>query len=232
MAETPVLVVLQARMGSTRLPGKVLRHLAGQTLLAHCVRRLAAADVGPVVVATTLHHEDDAVVEEARRLGVAWFRGAATDVLQRFVRLADAWKAGVVVRATADNPAVDVAAPSRVLQTMAEGADYVVEVGLPAGAGVEAVRRSALDRAHREATSHYDREHVTPYVKDRPGQFDLRWPAAPATLRHPRVRLTVDTPSDLAFMDRVLRMAAADALTPLTRIIDHARGLRQVLEDA
>jgi spore coat polysaccharide biosynthesis protein SpsF len=232
-ATTPVLVVLQARMGSTRLPGKVLRSLAGHTLLSHCVRRLVAADVGPVVVATTRRPEDDAVVDEARRLGVAWARGADSDVLQRFALVADVWGAETVVRATADNPAVDVEAPGRVLQWMAAGADYVVEDGLPVGAAVEVVRRSALDRAHRAATSAYDREHVTPFVKARPDEFRIERPVAPPALRRPDVRLTIDTRSDLKFMERVLEAAAGDAtLVPLAGIIERAARLTRPLEES
>lgn len=232
-ATTPVLVVLQARMGSTRLPGKVLRPLAGHTLLSHCVRRLVAADVGPVVVATTRRLEDDAVVDEARRLGVAWARGAVSDVLQRFAFVADVWNAEVVIRATADNPVVDVEAPGRALQWMAGGADYVVEDGLPVGAAVEGVRRSVLDRAHREATTAHDREHVTPYMKARPDEFRIERPAAPAALRRSGLRLTVDTRSDLKFMEGVLEAAGGDAaLVPLARIIEYAARLTRPLEES
>lgn len=232
-ATTPVLVVLQARMGSTRLPGKVLRPLAGHTLLSHCVRRLVAADVGPVVVATTQRDEDDAVVDEARRLGVAWARGADADVLQRFALVADLWNAEVVIRATADNPVVDVGAPARALQWMAAGADYVVEDGLPVGAAVEVMRRSVLDRAHREATTAHDREHVTPYVKARPDEFRIERPAVPAALSRSDLRLTVDTRSDLIFMERVLEAAGGGtALVPLARVIEHAVRLTRPLEES
>ena len=102
-----VAVILQARTGSQRLPGKVLASLASATLLEHCVSRLQASGVGPVIVATTTLPADDVIAAEARRLGVTAFRGSCDDVLDRFVRAADAAGAEFVIRATADNPAVD-----------------------------------------------------------------------------------------------------------------------------
>jgi spore coat polysaccharide biosynthesis protein SpsF len=217
---SPALIVLQARMGSTRLPGKVLAALAGRSVLAHCVERLVAAGVGPVVVATSADGQDDVVAGESARLGVSCVRGPLTDVLARFVLAADGWKGSFVVRATADNPAVDVGAPSRVLGPLAAGADYVVEVGLPVGAAVEGLRTEALRLAHRDAVDEYDREHVTPFIRTRPARFRVEPIAAPSGLRRPDLRLTVDTPADLAFVRQVFDAAGATRrLAPLADLI-------------
>ena len=159
-------IILQARLGSSRLPGKALATIAGQTILDHCLRRLMFAGVAPVVLATTDRPEDQALVDVAERLGASVFRGDASDVLGRFVAAADAFGFDSIVRATGDNPGTDIQAPGRLLAALRTAeADYVYEQGLPYGAAVEAVTREALVRAAREATQPDDREHVTTYVR-------------------------------------------------------------------
>jgi spore coat polysaccharide biosynthesis protein SpsF len=216
-----VPIVVQARIGSHRLPGKVLAEIAGKPLLEWCLLRLAAARVGPVVLATTTLAADDPLEALAARLGVTTVRGPDEDVLQRFALAADYWNARFFVRATADNPAVDIDAPRRVLAAIAEcGADHVVETGLPVGAAVEAVRTAALYQALVQSHDPYDREHVTPYLYRNPGRFVALSPPAPAPLQRPDLRLTVDTAGDLSFMRRVLaRAAPAGELAGLAEII-------------
>jgi spore coat polysaccharide biosynthesis protein SpsF (cytidylyltransferase family) len=125
-------VILQARMASRRLPGKALALVGGRTILAQCLGRLQHGSPVPVVLATTDRPEDDQLEEEAARLGVRTFRGPSDDVLARFVRVARALKVDWVVRATADNPAVDMDAPGRVLRLIAStGVDHVSEADLP-----------------------------------------------------------------------------------------------------
>lgn len=214
------LIVLQARMGSYRLPGKVLAPVAGASVLSHCIRRLLAARVGRVIVATTTRAEDAAVALEAERHGVRAFRGATDDVLDRFVQATVAWSGEYVLRATADNPLVDIGAPARVLKVLEAGADYCVEEGLPVGAAVEGIRTGALRACAALAQTPYDREHVTPFLKRHPRRFAVRPVAAPVELRRPTLRLTVDTREDLAFVRSLVdEIGAADGLTPLGAII-------------
>jgi spore coat polysaccharide biosynthesis protein SpsF len=197
-------IILQARVGSTRLPAKALAPIGETTLLERCLRRLTLADVGEVMLATTEASEDDALAEIAGRLNVRTFRGSTEDVLGRYVAAAQTLGVDVVIRATGDNPAVDIEAPARVLQILqTASADYACEDGLPIGAGVEAVRVGALLRAAAAATSIEDREHVTLYVKRRPGPFRVRREPAPAALYRPDVSLTVDTREDLDYVRRL-----------------------------
>jgi spore coat polysaccharide biosynthesis protein SpsF len=203
-------LVLQARMGSSRLPGKVLARLGGRSVLAHCMDRLTAARVGELVVATTTRPEDDAVVEEATRAGVRVVRGPVDDVLGRFVLAVADWDGPYVIRATADNPLVDVEASARVLRALDRGADYCVEDGLPVGAAVEALRTEALRDAAALATSAYDREHVTPFVRHSPDRFAVHILAAPPALRRPALRLTIDTRHDLQFVRSLVEQAGHD----------------------
>jgi spore coat polysaccharide biosynthesis protein SpsF len=215
-------IILQARLGSSRLPGKALVPIAGQTILEHCLRRLMFAGVAPVVLATTDRPEDRALADIAQRLGASVFCGDADDVLGRFVAAADAFGFESIVRATGDNPGTDIQAPGRVLAALRSAeADYVCEQGLPYGAAVEAVTRDALLRAAQAATHRDDREHVTTYVRRNSQLFRVVSLAAPAPLRRPDVRLTVDTAEDLAHVRAIFARTDED-LPSLRRLIEAA----------
>lgn len=172
------------------------------------------------MVATTLLEADDEVVRLAERLGVPVVRGSTDDVLDRYRLAVESWAGPFVIRATADNPAVDVDAPLRVLQHLGAGADYVVEAGLPEGAAVEGVRTEVLRLAAREATTAYEREHVTPWVKAQSAHLNIAFPDAPAGIRRPDLRLTVDTADDLTRIGAVLTaVGAGTRIVPLAEIV-------------
>ncbi len=212
-------IVLQSRMASQRLPGKALAPIAGRPLLEQCLIRLLASEAAPVILATTTRGDDDAVADVGERLGVPVFRGAEDDVLDRFVRCAEEFRLDVVIRATADNPAVDIDAPARLLAAARRsGADYVREDGLPYGAAVEAVTTRALHRQAQLIDAAVDREHVTTYVRRHEGQFAVLGLSAPASLARPDVRVTVDTPEDLQQMRRMYALAG-EGLRPLSAFI-------------
>jgi spore coat polysaccharide biosynthesis protein SpsF (cytidylyltransferase family) len=210
-----VAIILQARMGSRRLPGKTLASIAGRTVLEHCVERLRAASDMQVILATTTRPEDDCLEQEGARLGVAVMRGPDEDVLGRFVMVASALSLTVVVRATADNPAVDMDSPRRVLDALCQaGADHVVEDGLPYGTTVEAMSAEALIRQHALAVAAADREHVTPFMRRDPRFTSVRV-MAPEAVRRPDLRFTVDTALDLEFVRRVFENCEAEAGRPV-----------------
>jgi spore coat polysaccharide biosynthesis protein SpsF len=207
-------IVLQARMGSKRLPGKVLEAIGAQSIFAHCVRRLRTTSGLPVILATTTLREDDVLVAAAEQLGVAVVRGPEDDVLARYVLAAATFALIEVIRATADNPAVDMDAPRRTLELLRRtGADHITERGLPVGGGVEAVSAAALFLANASTTDVFDREHVTPFIR-REHQFVSLDALVPGYLRGPSLRLTVDTPEDLQFMRRVMAQVALSDGTP------------------
>ena len=191
-------IILQARYNSSRLPGKALEVVAGRTVLEHCLRRLIKAGVAHVVLATTWEPEDDALAIIARRVGAGVYRGDTDDVLGRFANAARFFDLDPVLRATGDNPAVDVQAPGRVLAALRlTGADYVFEAGLPHGSAVEGMTAAALHTAAALAQDPYDREHVTPFIRTNRHMFGVAKVSAPASLVRPALRLTVDTQEDL-----------------------------------
>jgi len=226
------LIVLQARFRSQRLPGKALADLAGRPVLARCLDRLRMSCAAPVVLATTTRADDDALVAVALDRGVPVVRGPEDDVLARFVMAVARFGASYAVRATADNPFVDIDAPRRVLEALvAWGADHVVEAGLPYGAGVEAVTAAALRKADLLAREASDREHVTTYIR-RSQRFAAVEIDAPAPLRHPDLRLTVDTPEDLEFARAVMAQLAGAAGEPsLSSVIGAAYALMPALSE-
>ena len=221
------LIILQARVSSVRLPGKVLAQIGARTLLGHCLERLLAGRAAPVLLATTERPEDDCLVSIARARGVQVFRGPSSDVLRRFTLAATTTGTKFVVRATADNPAVDVDAPNRVLALLrSSGTDYACEQGLPYGAAVEAVTTEALLRADGLATDARDREHVTTLIRRDTARFSSQLAAAPARLVRPDIRVTVDTAADLAFMRAVSARLGDPAHEPaLDRVIAAADAL-------
>lgn len=198
------VIVLQGRMASQRLPGKALAAVGARSILAHCLARLRIGRAAPVVLATTERPEDDALAAVAALYGVAVFRGPDADVLSRMLLAARSVGARYLIRATADNPAVDVGGPERLLaELIFSGVDYVGEHDLPYGAAVEAVTVEALAEAATLATGADDREHVTTYIKREAGRFRTVMVPAPVKLRRPDVRVTIDTRSDLRYMKQV-----------------------------
>ena len=163
------------------------------------------------MLATTTQPEDDALAGIAARLGVPVHRGATEDVLGRFAETAALFHLDPVLRATADNPVVDIESPARVLAALQQThADYIREEGLPLGAAVEGMTADALQRAARTATDPYDREHVTTFIRKRRDLFRVTQIDAPAPLACASLRLTVDTADDLKWVRQLFARAGAD----------------------
>ncbi len=221
-------IILQARLASVRLPAKVLAPVGGRTILHRCITRLMSSGVGPVILATTDAPADDALALVASRLGAWVYRGDADDVLARMCGAAEAYEIDPIVRATADNPAVDPAAPGRLIEALRTGgADYAREDGLPVGAGVEAITAAALRASAGLATSAYDREHVTTFIRANAAPQRLRLLSPPAALRQPSLRLTVDTADDLDWIRELFFRAAVDEPSVAQLIAAATRTMRQ-----
>jgi spore coat polysaccharide biosynthesis protein SpsF len=200
-----VVAVVQARLGSTRLPGKCAADLAGRPLIAWVLGRLArAATLAEVRLAIPEGAEDDPLAELAEGLGFPCTRGSLEDVLDRFARAGRESEAEHVVRVSGDSPFTDPALVDAAVRAhLRSGSEYTRNfqpMDIAPGLCVEAIARAALERAAREASDPYDREHVTPYFYRVPGRFrTLRVPVSPELMR-PDLRLCVDTADDLAAM--------------------------------
>lgn len=194
-------------MGSLRLPGKVLMKIQGQSMLARSIDRLRAAQVvDRVVVLTTRLAEDEQVADEARRAGADVYRGPVLDVLTRFRGASEAFAPEVIVRATADNPLIDIGSVDRVVCALREAKlDWCIEGDLPVGAATEALTAVALEEVDRKAVTVRHREHVTLYIKEHPEEFRTAILHPPAALRRPDIRLTVDTPEDFIYVESLVR---------------------------
>ncbi|WP_449062879.1 cytidylyltransferase domain-containing protein [Planomonospora algeriensis] len=203
-----IIGIVQARTGSTRLPGKVLRELSGRSVLGWVVRAVQEARaVDELVVATTTEAADDAVAAECGRLGVACSRGPVDDVLTRFTAALAGRPGDAVMRFTADCPLLDPAVirETALVYRAVPGLDYLSTAlprTLPRGTDVEIVGRAALEKADQDADS-YHRTHVTSYVYTRPDDFRIMG------LTHPPeaadLRVTLDTEEDWALISRVVR---------------------------
>jgi len=199
------VAIIQARLSSTRLPGKVLKDICGETMLARVVHRTQRATLlDEMVVATTTLSSDDVIVIECERLGIPVFRGSELDVLDRYYRAAKKYQAEVVVRITADCPLL---APEIIDQVVGifrekDSLDFVSNRlpprTFPRGQEVDVMSSNALERAWRKDDNPTWREHVTPYIYNHPEKFkivtvtnaeDYSW-----------MRWTVDTAADLDFV--------------------------------
>jgi len=201
-----VLAIIQARMGSTRLPGKVLRDLGGEPVLSRVLSRVQRMRrIHEIIVATTEKSADDAIEEAARRNGAAVFRGSEEDVLDRYYRAACSCQAEVVLRITADCPLIDPELSDQVTQRfLTERPDYasnVLERTYPRGLDTEVMTVVALERAWQAASEPYQRMHVTPYLYQHPEAFKLLSVTGEAD--HSQHRWTLDTPEDLKFLQAV-----------------------------
>ena len=201
--QRPVAIV-QARMGSTRLPGKVMRSLIGRPVLWHVVDRLRfCQNVGAIVVATTTEPEDDVIEDWCCGHWVQCFRGSQDDVLDRYYHAAKFYQASSILRITADCPALDPVVVDELLgEYMAHAYDICGLSGsFPDGLDCEVMSFSALEQAWREAEMASEREHVTSYIHTHPDLFHVGKFERFIDLEHHR--WTLDEESDFRFLERV-----------------------------
>ena len=209
------VIIVQARMGSTRLPGKILRQLAGRSVLEHTIDRLRRVrNADEVVIATTDQATDDTIAQMARELGVSVYRGDESDVLMRYLGAARMVDADIIMRVTSDCPLIDPEVCDAVLDLRAQtSADYAANNMprlFPHGLDCEAFTRDALEQAAADATDAYDREHVTPWIR-RSVDFrhaNLVGPGWPANQQ----RWTLDYPEDFTFFSELFDLLPADRL--------------------
>lgn len=215
-----VVAIVQGRMASSRLPGKILADLNGQPVLAWVVRRAQrAVGVDQVVVATSVSNDDDVVEAFCKEEGYACVRGNLHDVLDRYVTAARQFDAEVIVRLTGDCPFIDPAMLANNLRTFLETQpelDFAAnrlpgERTIPIGLDAEFCTMTALETAWREATEPHQREHVMPFFYEHPERFNILHIKHSPNYGH--LRWTVDTPEDLELARRIAATFPNDTFT-------------------
>lgn len=213
MTEAPRTIgIVQARMSSSRLPGKVLEPIADKpAILFMCERLGRSRRLDGICVATSSDGSDDVLAERVRSAGIPLFRGSLEDVLDRFLGAARQERADIVVRLTGDCPLMDPQLVDRVIEARERGDyDYASNVDPPTypdGLDIEVLTMGALERAHREARLQSEREHVTPYVRNAPG---YRRYCHRGLVDLSALRWTVDYPDDLAFVQALTAALTVD----------------------
>jgi UDP-2,4-diacetamido-2,4,6-trideoxy-beta-L-altropyranose hydrolase len=219
---TKTVAIIQARFGSTRLPGKVLKPLGSGIVLDQAIQRCRAIpSIDAVVIATTDLDEDGAIVAAAERAGALVHRGSSEDVLSRYAGAANRSDADIVLRVTSDCPLIDPGICERVIRLRAEmAADYAsnnMPRLYPHGLDCEVFTREALDRADRTATAGYDREHVTPWLRrtadlTRASVVGPGWPAV-------QQRWTLDFPEDYDFFAALFPLLPRDRIAGMDEVL-------------
>jgi spore coat polysaccharide biosynthesis protein SpsF (cytidylyltransferase family) len=207
---TGTMAFIQARMSSSRFPGKVLEPVGGVPMIVYMARRAQRADtIDQVAIVTSVDASDNTLAATAQSAGLPVFRGSLEDVLARFAEAAQAFGAREIVRLTGDCPLIDPAVIDAVVSARrARGVEYASNIDppmFPDGLDVECFTRAALDRARREARLPSQREHVTLWMRSDPAPVTRANVTAIADFSH--LRLTVDYPDDLEVVRSIVAQA-------------------------
>ncbi len=203
MLKRRVVAIIQARMGSTRLPGKVIEKIGDKPLLEILVNRLKKSKyVDDVTIATTKNREDDAVERLSNELGITCYRGSEKDVLERYVESSRISNADVVVRVTGDNPLLDTDLVDTLITVhFTNNLDYTYCLDTPLGVSAEIIESKVLEDISKKADLDSEREHVTPYIRSHPEDYNILH--FYSKIRNQDIRLTVDTYEDLNLMKAI-----------------------------
>lgn len=204
-----VVAIVQARMGSTRLPGKVLKEVLGKPLLGFLVERIRRSRlISELVIATSTENSDDIIADYCAKQGIAVYRGSEADVLSRYAEAAAEYKADYIVRICADSPLIDPGMIDEIIQEFLDkypSCDYLsntLKQTCPLGMNTEIFSFQALQTAHLKARLPYEREHVTPYIYSNPQLFSICQKHYQPDLSN--FRLTVDMPEDFELVRTIL----------------------------
>ncbi|WP_321391726.1 glycosyltransferase family protein [Emcibacter sp.] len=218
MSELPgnnyIVATIEARMTSTRLPGKVLKHCQGKSMLALMVERVRCArHIDDVVIATTVNMTDDVIVEEANRLGVSFYRGSEDNVMSRVLEAAKFHGADIIVELTGDCPLMDPALIDEAVEAYVTGSvDYLSNFNYlsfdtsetyPIGCSVQVFKTSVLEDAFKRTDEPLDLEHVSRFIYQHQDLYNVKFIGAPESLCAPEVSITLDTPEDFQLIEAV-----------------------------
>jgi spore coat polysaccharide biosynthesis protein SpsF len=192
-------IIIQARMGSNRLPGKILKKIGDKTLLDHIFYRLQfLKHSAKIVLATTINPKDNVVESFCKEKKIEFFRGSEDDVLSRYYECTRQYNFDHIVRLTGDNPFTDIEELDNLINLhLSSGADYTHSFGiLPVGVGAEIFTFKALERSYQNGNKQNHREHVNEYISENPALFKISVLSVPEVKNRPDVILTIDTEED------------------------------------
>lgn len=230
-----VKVIIQARTGSTRLPGKVLKELCGNPVLWHVWNRLRhARKVDDIIIATTILSEDDSIQSFCEEHNIPFYRGSSNDVLSRYYEAAKTFNAETIIRVTADCPVIDPVVIDHLIDSYVnEKVDYMsngMVRTFPRGLDAEIFSFKILERTHKEAKLEYEREHVTPYIYNHPEIFSpMSFLNTEDISSH---RWTVDTKEDFSLIkiifDSLYHKKEIFLLDDILKLFDENPGLAKI----
>ena len=213
-----VTAIIQARMGSTRFPGKSLRPIAGLPLLEHSINRLKQVpEIDLILLAIPENETESPLIEFAHRLHIPLFQGSEEDVLDRFIKAGESVQTEHLVRVCGDNPLIDIPLLRSLIQAhLTDKADYTLpQDPVPLGSACEVVRLAALKKINELAKSSIYREHVTTWFHEHPSSFRIKRINVPDYLKNHTFRLTVDTDQDFQIMDELFNNLTHSPESPL-----------------
>lgn len=217
---------LQARMASSRFPGKALEKIGNRTILEHCMAALGYVRADYHVLLTDEHSRDTFRIQ-ARQWGFDLFAGSEDDVLDRFARACEHYEVDTIVRATADNPLVSASLANAILaEHRSVRADYSGYLGMPIGTGVEVLSAEALMQADAHADSTYEREHVSPYIYHHRERYRTHRPTVEPSIQN-NSRVTIDTPEDLRHVQRIFARLYRGTPIEIEELVRELRGHAQ-----
>jgi len=201
--------IIQARMGSTRMPGKVMEKIEGKTVLSHVINRVKKVElIDEIIIATTTKKNDDLIVNESEKNNVRSFRGSENDVLSRYYNAAKKFHIDVVVRITSDCPLIDPTITNKIINFYMKNTKYdlVTNAGIkvdkrtyPRGLDVEVFSFKVLENSFLNAKENYQREHVTPYIYEKSKNIYFYQ----NDINLSKYRLTLDTPEDFKLISKI-----------------------------
>jgi spore coat polysaccharide biosynthesis protein SpsF len=219
--------IIQARMASTRLPGKVLKEVLGKPILLYQLEQLKSVNqIEQIIVATTTSRKDDPLVELCKRESIAYFRGSEDDVLERFYQTALHYRADTIVRLTADCPLIDPAAVKIAIESFVNGQYDYVYLGLTFAEGIccDIFSFQALEIAYARAELESEREHVTPFIHNHPELFKIK--ALENETDDSKYRFVVDKPEDFEVVKAIIESLYRENSGPL-----RANEIKQFLDN-
>ncbi len=224
MKNPKIIALIQARMGSTRLPGKIMLPLAGKPAISHVYERTALIhNVDQVAILTSTSKREKPLIDLCGKEGYTLFQGSETDVLDRYFQAAVAFGADIIIRITGDCPLIDPVESNKVVEELLRsGVDYCSNTNppyLPDGLDTEVFTFSALERAWKQAKKQQEREHVTLYMYSNPDVFSTRFVKYSNDYGH--LRLTLDEEPDFHLLEKVFNhLAAENKFGNLKEILD------------